>query len=84
MKTYTGCLKYDTNNIYLAAQYTQTYNATLTGNLGFANKAQNIELVVQYQFDFGLRPPLAYSQSRGKDIEGYSDQNILILVQTIP
>ncbi|MBI6263901.1 porin OmpC, partial [Proteus mirabilis] len=27
-ETYTGGLKYDANNIYLAAQYTQTYNAT--------------------------------------------------------
>ncbi|MEF3107642.1 porin OmpC [Raoultella sp. WB_B2P2-3] len=76
-ETYTGGLKYDANDIYLAAQYTQTYNATRTGNLGFANKAQNIELVAQYQFDFGLRPSLAYSQSKGKDIEGYGDQDIL-------
>ncbi|WP_228745810.1 porin, partial [Klebsiella pneumoniae] len=27
-ETYTGGLKYDANNIYLATQYTQTYNAT--------------------------------------------------------
>ncbi|PKT23071.1 porin, partial [Klebsiella pneumoniae] len=27
-ETYTGGLKYDANNIYLASQYTQTYNAT--------------------------------------------------------
>ncbi|XPE48108.1 porin [Shigella flexneri] len=30
-ETYTGGLKYDANNIYLAAQYTQTYNATRVG-----------------------------------------------------
>lgn len=43
-ETYTGGLKYDANNIYLAAQYTQTYNATRVGSLGWANKAQNFEL----------------------------------------
>lgn len=65
-ETYTGGLKYDANNIYLAAQYTQTYNATRVGSLGWANKAQNFEAVAQYQFDFGLRPSVAYLQSKGK------------------
>ena len=37
---------------------------------GYANKLQNIEIVAQYQFDFGLRPSLAYVQSKVKDIEG--------------
>jgi predicted porin len=64
-ETYTGGLKYDANNIYLATQYTQTYNATR--GWGFANKAQNFEVVAQYQFDFGLRPSVAYLQSKGKD-----------------
>ncbi|SWY50903.1 outer membrane protein C [Klebsiella pneumoniae] len=31
----------------------------------------------QYQFDFGLRPSVAYLQSKGKDLEGYGDQDIL-------
>lgn len=35
-----------------------------------ANKAQNFEAVAQYQFDFGLRPSVAYLQSKGKDL-GY-------------
>ncbi|RPH21810.1 porin [Buttiauxella warmboldiae] len=76
-ETYTGGLKYDANNIYLATQYTQTYNATRAGDLGFANKAQNFEVVAQYQFDFGLRPSVAYLQSKGKDIEGYGDQDLV-------
>ncbi|WP_310606755.1 porin OmpC [Buttiauxella brennerae] len=76
-ETYTGGLKYDANNVYLATQYTQTYNATRAGDLGFANKAQNFEVVAQYQFDFGLRPSVAYLQSKGKDIEGYGDQDLL-------
>ncbi|MGE2624215.1 porin, partial [Escherichia coli] len=69
-ETYTGGLKYDANNIYLAANYTQTYNATRAGNLGWANKAQNFEVVAQYQFDFGLRPSLAWVYSKGKDLNG--------------
>ncbi|WP_246875881.1 porin, partial [Pantoea ananatis] len=35
----------------------------------FANKAENLELVAQYQFDFGLRPSIGYVQTKGKDIE---------------
>ena len=79
-ETYTGGLKYDANNIYLAAQYTQTYNATRVGtnNWGWANKAQNFEVVAQYQFDFGLRPSLAYLQSKGKNLgRGYDDEDLL-------
>ena len=80
---YSGGVKYDANNIYLAAQYTQTYNATRFGGssgagvYGYANKAQNFEVVAQYQFDFGLRPSVAYLQSKGKDIENYGDQDLL-------
>ncbi|MCB5301538.1 porin OmpC [Yersinia bercovieri] len=80
---YSGGLKYDANNVYLAATYAQTYNLTRFGNFqnnnsGFANKAQNIELVAQYQFDFGLRPSVAYLQSKGKDLgNGYGDQDLV-------
>ena len=83
-EAYSGGLKYDANNVYLAAMYTQSYNATRFGNrgsstaYGYANKAQNIELVAQYQFDFGLRPSVAYLQSKGKDIDrGYGDQDLM-------
>ncbi|EMM4085197.1 porin OmpC [Shigella flexneri] len=82
-ETYTGGLKYDANNVYLAAQYTQTYNATLVGDSGWANKAQNFEVVAQYQFDFGLRPSVAYLQSKGKDLNvniagrTYDDEDLL-------
>ncbi|WP_312950891.1 porin OmpC [Superficieibacter sp.] len=85
--TYSGGVKYDANNVYLAAQYSQTYNATRFGGssgsdaYGFADKAQNFEAVAQYQFDFGLRPSVAYLQSKGKDINNgvvnYGDQDLL-------
>ena len=61
--------KYDANNLYLAAMYGETRNMTKYGEDSLiANKTQNIELVAQYQFDFGLRPSIAYLQSKGKDL----------------
>ena len=61
--------KYDANNVYAAVMYSQTYNMTPEneGNY-FANKTQNFEAVVQYQFDFGLRPSIGYVQTKGKDL----------------
>lgn len=80
-EAYTGGLKYDANNIYLAAMYTKSYNATRFGDsdsaaYGYADKAENWELVAQYQFDFGLRPSLAYVTSRGTDIQGWGKQDL--------
>ncbi len=31
----------------------------------------------QYQFDFGLRPSLGYVLSKGKDIEGIGDEDLV-------
>lgn len=58
--------KYDANNIYAAMMYGETRNMTVLANDHFANKTQNFEAVVQYQFDFGLRPSLGYVYSKGK------------------
>ena len=63
-------LKYDANDIYLAAMYSETRNMTPIGNVGIANQTQNFEAVAQYQFDFGLRPSLAWVYSKGKDLDG--------------
>ncbi|MDV0595884.1 MULTISPECIES: porin [unclassified Enterobacter] len=63
--------KYDANSVYAAVMYGETRNMTKTGSeneIGFANKTQNVEAVVQYQFDFGLRPSLGYVYSHGKDL----------------
>lgn len=68
--------KYDANSIYLAADYDETRNATPVSG-GFANKAQNFEAVAQYQFNNGFRPSLAYISSKGKDIEGIGDADII-------
>ncbi|MEG3109630.1 MULTISPECIES: porin OmpC [unclassified Pantoea] len=80
-------VKYDANSVYLAAIYTETRNMTpISGTnrdtglsvAGAANKAQNIELVAQYQFDFGLRPSIGYVQTKGKEIEnGIGDVDLV-------
>jgi len=82
-------LKYDANNIYLAATYGETRNSTYfsgTADIagvsqkaaGFANKTQDIQLVAQYQFDFGLRPSIAYVQSKAKDVDnGIGDVDLI-------
>ena len=69
-------LKYDANNIYLAANYGETRNATPIEG-GFANKTQDVLLVAQYQFDFGLRPSIAYTKSKAKDVEGIGDVDLV-------
>ncbi|ROJ32689.1 porin [Morganella morganii] len=62
--------KYDANNLYLAAFYGETRNmTTFDGGSQIANKTKNIELVAQYQFDFGLRPSIGYNQSKGYDLD---------------
>ncbi|HFS4538513.1 TPA: porin, partial [Escherichia coli] len=74
-------VKYNDNDLYLAADYSETRNMTPFGSAGIADKARNIEVVAQYMFDFGLRPSLAYVQSKGMDVKGgivnYGDQSLV-------
>lgn len=65
-------LKYDANNIYLATMYSETQNMTPFGATGIANKTKNFEAVAQYQFDFGLRPSIAYLQSKASELNAYN------------
>lgn len=68
--------KYDANNVYAAIMYGETRNMTpgsytdskIDATYNGINKTQNVEAVVQYQFNFGLRPSLGYVYSEGKDI----------------
>ncbi|HAU8267449.1 TPA: porin [Kluyvera intermedia] len=60
--------KYDANNVYAAMMYGETRNMTVENDSQFANKTHNFEAVVQYQFDFGLRPSLGYVYSKGEDL----------------
>lgn len=86
--------KFDANGVYLAAMYAETNNMTPFGNTNagngaadgtrdgkqqFANKTQNFEVIAQYQFDFGLRPSVAYLQSKGKQLNSsYGDDQDLV------
>lgn len=77
---WTTGLKYDANNIYLAAMYSETRNMTPYGDdeHAVANKTQNFEVTAQYQFDSGLRPVVSYLQSKGKDMgNGQGDQDLV-------
>jgi outer membrane pore protein F len=60
-------LKYEANNVYLAAAYAEGHNTTsLTTGSDTQYKTQKTELVAQYQFDSGLRPSIGYVQTRSK------------------
>ncbi|HKM97280.1 MAG TPA: porin [Buttiauxella sp.] len=68
-EAWSTAAKYDANNIYAAIMYAETLNMTREADSNFANKTQNFEAVAQYQFDFGLRPSIAYVQSKGKELK---------------
>lgn len=87
--------KYDANNIYLATVYAETRNLSILGNSGetllqdsdgkvfnVANKTQNVEVIAQYLFDFGLRPSVSYVQSKGKDLNGIGDRDLAKYITT--
>lgn len=80
-EVWTVGTKYDANNIYLATMYAETRGmntVTLPGTNLFitADKTKNFEAVAQYQFDFGLRPSVAYVESKG-----YSEGDSATLVK---
>ncbi|EHE8581417.1 porin OmpC [Salmonella enterica] len=90
-EAWTAGLKYDANDVYLAANYTQTRNMTWfniadNSRIGqdnqkdydgdFVHKTDNWEIVAQYQFDSGLRPSVAYLQSRARNT-GYGDFDLV-------
>ena len=88
---YSGGLKYDANDAYLAVMFTQSYNAARFGSTssdayGYANKAQSIEAYAHYQFDFGLRPFVGYNQTKGKNLglaangKDYGDEDLVKFV----
>ncbi len=54
-----------------------TLTNKFTNTSGFANKTQDVLLVAQYQFDFGLRPSIAYTKSKAKDVEGIGDVDLV-------
>ncbi|MGR4048837.1 porin OmpF [Kosakonia cowanii] len=82
-------LKYDANNIYLAALYGESRNATRLKTTppggselnGFLNKTQDFSVVAQYQFDFGLRPSIAYYKSKAKDVANIGSEEFINYIE---
>jgi len=80
-------VKYDANQVYLAAMYNETRNqmpitvpaiGAVAQSDGFANKSKGIEFVAQYQFENGLRPSVGYVQSKAHDVEnGVGDADLV-------
>lgn len=70
--------KYDANDIYLAATYAETRNLSMLDNddVYGTGKTQNIEVIAQYQFDFGLRPSISYVQSKGKNLSTSDNKEV--------
>jgi len=63
-------MKYDANKIYLAAMYADVHNIHYVGRTdGFAPKTQAVELLAQYQFNWGLRPSIGYTQGMSKSLK---------------
>ncbi|WP_319643890.1 porin [Dickeya dianthicola] len=73
-------LKYDANNVYVAATYGEYHNLTYIANSTFSNntssairgssafdKTKVFEAVAQYNFDFGLTPSIGYVTAKGED-----------------
>ncbi|QSW33619.1 porin OmpC [Leclercia pneumoniae] len=88
-EAYSGAIKYDANNVYLAAMFTQAYNASRFGSrssdsaYGYANKSQIMEFYAGYLFDFGLQPFVAYDVLKGKNLgravsgNTYGDEDLI-------
>lgn len=79
VEAWNAGLKYNDSKVYLAAVYSEARNMTYVGSFeGFANKARTLDLVAQYQFDWGLRPSVAYVQSKGQGLNTvYGDNAIM-------
>ncbi|MBI0437574.1 porin [Dickeya dianthicola] len=62
-------LKYDANNVYVAATYGEFHNLTYTGSraTNALDKTKVFEAVAQYTLDFGLTPSIGYVSSKAED-----------------
>ncbi|MFJ5385269.1 porin [Pectobacterium sp. CHL-2024] len=59
-------LKYDANNIYVAATYGEARNFFAPNDGIIADESKIFEVVAQYNFDFGLTPTIAYVSRKDK------------------
>lgn len=84
---WTVGVKYQPDNLYLAAMYAETTNQTpffdkTKGKESgfFLDKTKNIEVMAAYIFDSGFRPSLGYIQSRA-NVQGYGVMDVVKYVQ---
>lgn len=70
--------KYNANSLYLAATYGQTRNMSHFGSKvhNVAPKTDTVEMVAQYLFDSGLKPSVAYLQTKARSVEVYGDNDL--------
>jgi len=78
--------KYDNNQWYFGTFYGQAHNAyaitnSLTGRSGFANNTESFEATLQYQFLNGLRPSLAWVQTRASNVEGIGTEDLMKFIE---
>ncbi|MBP2171281.1 outer membrane pore protein E [Erwinia toletana] len=69
--------KYNPGKFYAAIKYSQGKNITPIKNYGYANKTQNFEAYMRYVADSGVIPGIGWFQSKGKQIEGYGDVDLM-------
>ncbi len=79
-EAWTVGTKYNADNVYLAAIYAVTRNVIPSGSNSYfeganTNKTHKFEVSAQYQFDFGLRPSVSYTQSKAKKITSPAIRN---------
>lgn len=70
-------LKYNNNGLYLASLFSESHNLKKISASGYANKAISYEAVATYSFSNGFMPYIGYFKSRGSDIEGIGNNDIV-------
>ncbi|MEN4981221.1 porin [Erwinia billingiae] len=64
-------VKYDANQVYIAAMYGESRDMTAYGQSQVADKTKNLEVIAQYQFLNGWRPSVGFVTQRGQNLQGY-------------
>ncbi|QJC33760.1 hypothetical protein GJT93_01425 [Enterobacteriaceae endosymbiont of Donacia provostii] len=73
IKAFAIGAKYEKNNIYLAAVFSEAYNSLIylaDYRYLFAHKIKNLEIIGQYKFSNELQTIVSYVQSEGSNIPG--------------
>ncbi|MBK0093429.1 MULTISPECIES: porin [Erwiniaceae] len=66
-------VKYDNNQVYLAAMYSQSKDMNPYGQSQIADKTRTVEIIAQYQFLNGLRPSVGFVSQWGDNLQRYDE-----------